>query len=85
MDSSTSAAAPPPVSEKTYWKDDGSTIKLPALEHGYRDVPMEWPELTRIVEQREWSKLTRSIEQQRTYEIFKLHAKRRWKSLHDYL
>jgi hypothetical protein len=63
--------------------NDDSSIELPVLEHGYREVPMEWAELRGVIEREEWSRLTRSIEQQRTYEVFKRRARRRWRSLHD--
>jgi Protein of unknown function (DUF3605) len=65
--------------------DDDDEVELPPLEHGYREVPMEWPELREIVGSGQLSRLTRHKSQQRKYEIFKRSLRRKWRSLCDYV
>jgi Protein of unknown function (DUF3605) len=65
--------------------DDDENVELPALEHGYREVPMRWSELAEIIGSGELSRLTRHKSQQRKYEVFKRSIKRKWRSLYDFM
>lgn len=53
--------------------------------HGYRIFPFSWDELQEIVGNRDLSYLCRSIEQQHKYEIYKIHLKNQWETVHDHI
>ena len=86
MSSTADAAAADVITETDCENDDDDNeVELPPLEHGYREVPMEWRELGEIVGSGQLSRLTRQESQQRKYEIFKRNLRRKWRSLCDYM
>ena len=60
-------------------------IALPVLKHGYRETPLSWNELQKILLDNDLDRLTRSVAQQQEYEIFKKDLNSKWRSMHDFV
>lgn len=65
--------------------DSHKRIQLPTLQYGYRTEPLEWEELTWIIESGDLARLSRSVEQQRDYEVYKRDLLQEWRSVYDHI
>jgi Protein of unknown function (DUF3605) len=73
-------------STKSTSDDDHLRIHLPCREYGYRTVPLDWEELTLIINvEQNLAKLSRSVQQQYDYEIYQRDLKKKWQSVIDHI
>jgi Protein of unknown function (DUF3605) len=73
-------------SKRSVSDDDHLRIQLPCREYGYRTVPLDWEELTLIINvEQNLAKLSRSVQQQYDYEIYQRDLKNKWQSVMDHI